>query len=158
MSNNDDRFIFDKLLNGLLHLIFVLRIGKSSRLVKHQNRSIFKNGSCHTNPLGLTAGQIHAFVTDPRMIAVRQTLYKIVTLSRTGSFDHLFTGSRRITDPNILIERIKEEKAVLKNKGNEIHQILGRYLFYINSANADLPFTDIPKARNQVGYRRLSGT
>ena len=92
------------------------------------------------------------------MIAVRQTLYKIVALSRTGSFDHLFTGSRRITDPNILIERIKEEEAVLKNKGNEIHQILGRYLFYIHSANADLPFTDIPKARNQVGYRRFSGT
>ncbi|MNN95506.1 hypothetical protein D3C81_2143230 [compost metagenome] len=53
----DDKhgFAAHQLSQGELHFVFIFRIGKSRRFIKHQHRRIFENGPGHSNALLLAA-------------------------------------------------------------------------------------------------------
>ena len=94
--------------------MLVFRVGESCRFVQYQYRRILQYGTSHTYPLGFAAGQEYAFVAYPCFVALRQTLYEIVSLGSFRSGYHLFFRGIRRADGNVLIQRVVEKESVLK--------------------------------------------
>ncbi len=72
-----------------------------------------------------------------------------------GSY-HFLASCTGVPYPDILIEGIKEKKAILENKGNNVHQLFGGNIFDVDSSDPYFAFRYIPEAGNQIGYCRFS--
>ena len=80
VCNDDNRLILDQMLQSLLHLIFIFRVGKGGGLVQHQDRGVLQDGPCHTDTLRLATGKVDALISDAGFVTLRKAFYKLMAL------------------------------------------------------------------------------
>ncbi|MNC10862.1 hypothetical protein D3C75_585430 [compost metagenome] len=156
VRNNQHGFAAHQLTQGKLHLMLVLRIGKSSRLIKHEHRRIPQNRPGYGNPLLFAAGQINAALADQRLVALRQPADKIIALGCTRCGFNLRLGSSGAAYRNIFIQRIVEKKRFLEYKSHGIHQLMDCHIADIHPSDENGPRTRVPETRHQTGDSRLA--
>lgn len=72
MGDHDNGAPLCKLVEGSLHLRFVVGIGKGGRFIKNQHRRVFEHGAGNGKPLCFAAGEVDALRADDRMHTVRE--------------------------------------------------------------------------------------
>src|SRR5699024_3142222 len=124
---------------------------KSRGLIQHHNGSVFQDGSCQSNPLLFTTGEINAFRSNHSIQALRKFFQNIITLCGTGGRQNLISGSFWSGGPYIFQKALLKQPGILKDKGHLPHQIFCVQLTDIDSADCDSSAVCIPEAGNQAG-------
>ena len=63
---------------------------------------------------------------------------------------HFLTSCTGVSYPDILIEGIKEKEAILKNKGNNVHQLFSGNIFDVDSSDPYFAFRKVMKPASEM--------
>ena len=151
VGDHDHGLAFGKSGECFLHFGFIIGIGKSGRLVKDQDRCVFQHCSGNGQALCLTAGDISTLTADDRIHTVRHFGNDVLALGIFQSFHHFFPGGIFFAHAGVIIDRHFQQFAVLEHERYHIHQLCGRNILYVHTADADLPFGDIIETGDQTG-------
>ena len=101
--------------------MLILRVAKRCSLIQYQDRGVFYNRPGDSNPLNLTAGQLHSIFPEHRVIALRQFQNKFMTLGRFCCGNHFILGGAWTPHANVVQNALFEQEVVLEYKTDGIH-------------------------------------
>ena len=90
MGNHQCCPVLCQLFEGFLNDSFTLVVERGCRLVKDQDRRVFKKNTCDRQTLLLTAGQLDASLADVGIIAVRKLHDEFMCIGTLGGVDDFF--------------------------------------------------------------------
>ena len=123
VGHQHDCFAIAFFPQGFQYYSFVQAVQIAGRLIEKDHVRIMEKRSCNPDPLPFTAGEGIPQLRKFGIVAVRQTHYKIVERSFTGSFFHFRIRGADIAQTDIVANRIMKEKSLLRYIGNMLSQI-----------------------------------
>ena len=104
MGDNDQRFTFCQLINGMLQFIFIFRVCEGGSLVQNHDRCIFQDCPCYGKTLALTTGKPCPGVTGIRIVTFGETCNKFVTSGLRSRPLHFLVSSVRFSNANVVTQ------------------------------------------------------
>ena len=153
MSHYNKRFSFYKLADSTLNEIFILWVSIGCSFIKNNHSCIFKNRSCNSNSLTLSARKFFSSVSGICIISVFQIYDKVMTAGSFRSSYHLIVCRIWLSETNVFTDTFIKQKIVLSHITDLTHQLGKRNLFDIFSTENDLSLCSIPKTSHEFCNR-----
>src|SRR5262249_22289981 len=99
----------------MLNVPLALRVERARGLVQNQNRRIFQDRSSDRNSLALTARQLHATLTDERVVAGRKRLDEVAGMSKLRSSINLGIAGGGTSETDVVRNRTMEHRRLLRD-------------------------------------------
>ncbi len=115
---------FRKLTQRLCNRILALIVQCRGRLVEDQYRRIFQKYPGDADALFLPAGELHAALTDIRVIFVLQILYELVRPGALCRFHDLLARRAGLSVSDIFIHRTREQIDLLLDDTDALAEAL----------------------------------
>ena len=126
------------------------------RLVEHQNAGIRHDGAREAQQLALTDGNIHAALTEDRIVAVRQAFDEIMRADGLGGTDHLVARRVLAVIADIFQHGAGEQERFLQHHGDMTAERFLRHIAHVAPADQDLAVPHIVEAMQQRHGRGLA--
>src|SRR6185503_12368378 len=105
----------------------------------------------------LAARQLHAALTDRRLVAVRQAHYELVEVSQAGRLLNLLLRAAVLAEGDVVADRVVEQHGVLRNHGNRLAHGRQRHLRYRRAIEQNAAGVRFEQARDESDDCRLAG-
>ncbi len=106
----------------LLHQALRLVVERTGRFVQQQDRRVFEDGAGDSDPLALTAAQVHAALADDALVLVREAHNEVVGISGAGGGDHLVFAGVQPPVEDVLADRAAEQDRLLRHDADLLAQ------------------------------------
>ena len=116
-----------------------------------------QHGAGNTQPLLLSAGDIHAALFKHRVIPIGKRHDKIVRLSVLGGTNHLLFGGVFITPEQVFAYCPAEENVFLQHHADALAERFDRVPAYIQPVYLDASFAHVVKTGDEIHKRGLAG-
>ena len=156
MGDDEDCRGLAQLGQGGLDVGLVLGIERRGGLVEQQDRGAFQQGASHRNPLPFTARQTTTTLTDAGIPSTGQASCDLVDPGQGSCLPDLLVSGIRVTDANVLRQGGVVEVDVLEDHGELTHELLGRLVAHVQSADTHRPQVDVPEPRHEPEQGRLA--
>jgi len=102
VSNNEGSSSFDKPVQSLTDEIFGFGVYVRGGVIQDKDPRVCEQGASYSQPLLLTAGECGTSFSYPGVIAIRETLDKVVKVSYFGYSYYLLHASIYYTEGNVI--------------------------------------------------------
>ncbi|EGY00670.1 hypothetical protein AZA_76900 [Nitrospirillum viridazoti Y2] len=145
---------------GVLHQALGLAVQRRGRLVQQQHRGVLQHGAGDGDALALAAGQLHAILAHPGVIALGQAQDEVVCRRRLGRRLDLLLRGAHAAIGDIAAHRVVEQPRLLADQADGAAQRGQRHVADVLAAQGDGTAGDVVEAGDQVqdgGLARPAG-
>ena len=119
MCDQDQRLLAGQGAYGSGNIQFVLRVGGGRGLVQNQDRAVLEQSPGDGNALLLAAAEVHAFLTDLRVVTVVERLDEVVRLRQLRGLDYFSVRGLRAAKLDVFRHAGRLDERILEDEGHQ---------------------------------------
>lgn len=145
-------------IHSILHDLFRSRINGAGGFIQDQHRRIRYCRTCNGQKLSLSLTQSGSASGQHRIISLRQSLNKSISIGKFCCRVDFFIISIQFSVADVILYSSCKQTSILENDSKRSSKIRFFNLLNINSIISDLTILNIIETIDQVRNRRLSGS
>ena len=156
MRDSDKRLALHQPADGALHQRLVFGVGVGGRLVEDDDGRVLQDGARDGDALALTTRKPISRLTRRRSITLWKITDELVGSRGARRCLHLGVGRIGFTHTDVVGNGTVEQKCILSNVGDVLHELLEWDVLHVDPAELDASRAHIPEPRHELGNSRLA--
>jgi hypothetical protein len=157
VGDHDDGLACHEAVDGLLDHDLGFRVQGCGRFVEQDDGCVLEDGAGDGDALAFAAGERGADLSDPGVLAVRETGDEVMRIGGAGGFRDLGVGGVRSAESDVGVDGVVEEIDVLEDDGEVAQQVVGFQRAQVGAAEPDGAVLRVGVAGDQFGDGGLPG-
>mmetsp|Transcript_7570 Transcript_7570/g.20637 ORF Transcript_7570/g.20637 Transcript_7570/m.20637 type:complete len:255 (-) Transcript_7570:1167-1931(-) len=156
MRHHHRRAANHQAIQRVLHDTLALRVKRARRLVQKEHAGVLQDRASDRDALLLTAAHLNALLTNVRVVPLRKRADEAVRVRRLGGGNNLILRRIRLAKQDVLADRRREQRRLLRHKTNLRTQPAQVKLPHVLAVQEHAAGLRVVEALNQAHGRALA--